>query len=250
MTCPQYLVQMLARGDDGGSDAGRTQLLEQRDRCREGRDPVLPEVLEEVAVLAVTEAAHRLAVRRIGGIALGKGDTPRCEEAPDAVVPRFAVDGPEVVVDGERAERFPGGRGSIAKEAIEEPSPRGCVDPGGIGHDAVHVEDDGVDAVRADDDLSLGAHRSAGRSSSAVQACEHYRPQEKGAGSLHKLVGDPGRGDRAPYVPSSPRRSAPKAIQPAPWPLVKAPMKGVLRTEGRGGAMTDEGDLANARSRT
>ncbi len=163
VACREHLVQVPARGDDGGSDAGRAQLLEQRDRGREGRDPMLPEVLEEVAVLAVAEPAHRQAVRRIGGLALRKGDASRREEAPDAVVPGFPVDEPSVVVDGERTERLAGDGGSIAEVPIEQPRPGGCVDPRGVGHHAVHVEDDGVDAVGADDDLSLGAHRSSGR---------------------------------------------------------------------------------------
>jgi hypothetical protein len=242
VTCPEYLVQVPTRGDDGGSNAGRTQLLEQRDRCGEGRDPVLPKVLEEVAVLAVAEAAYRLAFRRIGGLALRKGDAPRHQEASDAVVPRFAVDGPAVIVGGERAERSPGARDSIAKEPIEEPSPRVCVDPGGIGHDAVHVEDDGVDAVGADDDLSLGTHRSAGRSSSAVQGCEHYRRRRRASEALASWLAIQA-GRSCALRPSFSEAFGPKPSNRPPSLLVDAPMKGVLTTEGRERAMTDDGDL-------
>ena len=64
VTGREHLVQVPARGDDGRPDPGRTQLLEQRDRGGEGRDPMLAEVLEEVPVLAVAEPAHRLAVGR------------------------------------------------------------------------------------------------------------------------------------------------------------------------------------------
>jgi len=220
VACREHLVQVPARGDNGGSDAGRTQLLEQPDRGGEGRDPVLPEVLEEVAGLAVAEPAHRLSIRRIGGLALRKGDASRREEAPDGVVPRLAVDGPAVVVDGERAERSPGGRGSIAKEPFEEPSPRVSVDPCGIRHYAVHIEDDGVDAIGADNDLSLGAHRSAGRFSSAAQACDvggHRNSTLRGLGSIdgqHNPLEHRATSFKAERVILNDTRSGPKVPMP------------------------------------
>jgi hypothetical protein len=66
-------------------------------------------------------------------------------------VSRLPVDVAKVVVlDVEWLERRAGRLGVLAQEVVEETFPRLCVYSGGVGDDAVHIEDDSVESVRID----------------------------------------------------------------------------------------------------
>src|SRR5687768_16897651 len=107
-------------------------------------------MLQEVRVLPVAEAADGLAVRGIARFAFWQHDTSGPEEITDAVVAGLAVHVLAIVaVDVERPEPPVGPRGGFGQILIEQPFPGCGVDGCGVGHDAVHVEDDRFQIFKA-----------------------------------------------------------------------------------------------------
>jgi hypothetical protein len=97
----------------------------------------------EEDVLPVTEAAHRLCLRVVAGLALGQRDAARCQERPDAVIPRLAVDVVEIVAFHIRLVDQP----PLGQEVGEKGPPGPHMHLSSGGQDAVEVEQRGVVVV-------------------------------------------------------------------------------------------------------
>ena len=147
---------VLAGGHHGGLDPRVAQASYEPDRPVEHLDALLRQELAEQRVLAVAEAADRLALGRIVRLAFGQGDAARPEEIAHAVEPGFAVHVPEVVAfDVERPECLPRAGGAAYEERIEKPLPSGGVHGRRSCHHAVEVERGAVECGGIDDKAAL-----------------------------------------------------------------------------------------------
>jgi hypothetical protein len=120
---------------------------------------VLFELLQEVAILPVSEPAHRVYVDGIIGRALGKDNASRGEEAAHPVIARFAVD--VLAVVDLRVKRTPilaRTLRALLYVVVEEPFPRDGMDDSGLGDYPVHVEYNGIELLSSQDDGSRFAH--------------------------------------------------------------------------------------------
>ena len=173
-----------ARRDDGPAHPVPPQVADHLDGAGNDLHPLARQHFVEKGLLAVPEAADRLARRRVVGRTAGDGDAARGEEGAHAVVARPAIDEARVVARLEAAKRLVA-RGRAPREiVVEEPGPgRGVQARGGRQH-PVEVEQDRLVAGPLD-------HGNRGR------GFRHRRPPRR-----------PDTARRSPRGRSSPRGSS------------------------------------------
>jgi hypothetical protein len=138
---------------------------------------VLVEVLQELLVLGVAEAADRLAAGRVGRVAPRQADPAGGQEAGDAVVAGLAVDVAQVVALLERAERLAQPLGPLLQISVEQALPGGRVHAGGVGQHPVGVEHHRFEREQATPDfLKVGWHADIfGQRATRCQEGEAWR---------------------------------------------------------------------------
>src|SRR5690606_24853567 len=149
---PQDRFGILAGGDQGNANAGPLQRIDEGDRRLEDLDPTLAEGGLKLLVLGVADTADRIPLRRVRRGAERETDAPRFEEAGDTVISGLPVDIAAVVGPGIERCRFTAGLPSpLIQEGIEDPPPGVGVNARGPRDNSIHVEDDGVIALRVED---------------------------------------------------------------------------------------------------
>ena len=134
-----------AGGDHRRPEPGVADGVDVAHRSRVRLDAALADELEHAPVLAGAEPGDRLGGGRVGGGALGERDAARRQEVADPVGARLAVDvGVVVVPRVERDERVAGAARALQQVGVEHRLPRGGVDHGRPGQDAVQVEEAGA----------------------------------------------------------------------------------------------------------
>ncbi|GGC39353.1 hypothetical protein GCM10011371_28350 [Novosphingobium marinum] len=101
------------------------------------------QLLLEETILAVAETTDRLAIRRIGRIAMGQADLARYEEAAHSLVSGHAIDEASVVLFSERAIWLAAPVCTLGKEFVEQLLPCRCMQLRRIGDHAVKVKEEG-----------------------------------------------------------------------------------------------------------
>src|SRR6185295_7523081 len=152
------------RGDARRDQAGVLHGLQVADRAGVDVHADRADLLLHEVVLARGQAPQRLRARRVVRSAVGEVDAARREEAAGAVEPGAAVDVRAVVVlDVEGLERDAVPLGAGAQVVVEHLLPRRGVDAGGVGEDAVEVEEARAGAVReAEHGRKVPTRRSPG----------------------------------------------------------------------------------------
>src|SRR5262252_331067 len=172
---------VLARGDDGNFEPAIAKLMDQRDASVVGLHPLLFDHLVDQVVLAVSETAHCLKVRRVIRASLGKLDNARYEEVANAVETRLSIN-VEPIVDREieGSESFASLPRALAKVLVERLFPGRRMEAGGVSDHAVKIEKDGVIPV-ARDHVPVASDRvlALGR---AHRSHSSYRRSDSGAG--------------------------------------------------------------------
>src|SRR5207248_3139519 len=97
---------------------------------------------------------------RVVRIPLRQSDPSRGQERAHAVVARLAVDVLVVVSDRIEGDKgLAGSVGALLQVRVEHLLPRGGVDLGGLGEDAVEVEEAGADYARQPELLRVAGHK-------------------------------------------------------------------------------------------
>ncbi len=156
---------VLAGRDDGHATPRRGESVDEAEGPWKGGHAASRHPLEEERVLAQAQPDDRVPIGRVGAIALRQADAPRGEEVADSGFTGLAVHEASVVVLVERAA--PSGSPptlgrAVEQERVEELLPGGAVDGGGVGDDAVHVEDHGSQPVEGEVAPHAGGARFAG----------------------------------------------------------------------------------------
>src|SRR6266487_4146897 len=153
------VLAVRAGGHDGSVEPRLANRMDVPHRPVVGLDAVAFQKCHHELVLAVSETVDGLGRRRVVRIALGQLDSARGQERANAVVARLAVDVPVVVGDRvEGGELLAGSLGALAQVRVEHLLPGGGVHLGGLGEDAVEIEEAGADPARQPKPLRVAGH--------------------------------------------------------------------------------------------
>jgi hypothetical protein len=144
----QHVPAVGAGGDHRPLQAGLDHRMDVAHGAFVGLDPLGVDQRQDELVLAVAEPADGLGVRRVVVGALGQMDAAGLEERANPVEARLAVDVFVVVGLLEGLEGLASSCRPVVQVGIEHLFPGRLVDRGGLGQDAVEVEQAGDDVVR------------------------------------------------------------------------------------------------------
>src|SRR6266571_1422622 len=201
----ENVLAVRAGGHDGSVESRLSDRMDVPHRALVGLDAVALQERHHDLVLAVSETVDRLGRRRVVRIAVGQLDSARGQERADAVVAWLAVDVPVVV--GERVEGdelLAGLLGALSQVRVEHLLPGGRVHLGGLGEDAVEIEEAGADPARQPKLLRVAGHEQT------VQNKGQYETATRPRRRLRCRPG--GRGGFAGATVLT-RLASPKAVQ-------------------------------------
>ncbi len=189
----QHGTGVAAGRDQPGLHPRAAQPADQVDAACEHLDAVRLENLPEERVLAIAEAAHRLAVGRVGGIAARQVDPARAQKGRDPVVSGQPVDVRAVIRFRELVEWLARALRPLAEIIVKQTLPRRRMHAGRAGHDAVQVEDRRIEPrqrcqapLRDGRSLHPILHCQPGKAAHEVQRPPSFRHATRGGDQLSR----------------------------------------------------------------